>query len=128
MKFILAVIFFFAVTARADNDLLKLQIHELIQQQQAQIDETLTKLASMTKVADDLGTELTTAERQVNTVAKERDDFRVYGDAQHELLTKARVATAKKDLAILRLWVTIGLMGAAIAGYIVAHYVYHVIP
>lgn len=61
--------------------------------------------------------ELQTAQAQIGAVAKERDDWKSYGDDRNAKFMNAEVRVAKARAAVLKCWLIIGGLGLAIAGY-----------
>lgn len=72
--------------------------------------------------------ELQTAKGQIAQVAKERDNWKSYGDDQYQQHMNAEVRVAKEQKRILQLYIILGVIGLLAGAYAYLHFGYHIIP
>lgn len=125
MKRLVLVIFLASAClagAQTDQSKLKEQIAALKAQRAAEVDRIEKDLKASKDYAVTLYVDLEKAQGQVDKVGTERDDWRDYGNDQHEKFMNAEVRAAKKDATILKLSGVIGLLVLAIGAYAFAKF------
>ncbi len=113
MRLLVALLFFVCLTAQAQrptNAQLVEQIRERARQQQAIIDEMQGKLALSSGTVASLQNELTTAQTQIDQVAKERESWMLYGQDQHDRWMNAEKRVSDMKVKALRLWIALSLL------------------
>lgn len=122
-RLVLLILFVSCVSASAlTKDELIRQIRGKVGQLEQELGRAQNAAASADGNVERLQGELDTAQTQVNTVGKERDDWKAYGDDRNEKWLNAEVRVAKKDTTILKLYGTIAAMTLAIGAYLVAKF------
>lgn len=109
-------------TAKPDRAQTLNQLKGLIKLQGDEIDRVEKDLKGSKEYAATLWTDLEKAQAQVNQVGKERNDWRDYGNDQHEKFINAEKRVAEKQATILKLFMALAGLGLLIGAYLFAKF------
>lgn len=103
------------------------QARALVAQQQQQLDDAKKELVeAQTIIIPQLHADLNKAQEQVNVVAQERENWRQYGEAEHDKFMNAEKRVAEDKAGLLRRDIIISGLISLMGAYAAAKFYFHV--